>query len=130
METRSRIGEYGWEPQYYLDCKGLTKEKKAQALQIIDKYYQPMPAQEIVKLIARLQIIAPEKEKSNVDMRARTAIWVEELSAYPADVVQKALKARYRWFPSLAEVLEKCANEVAYRNLIKQGIRCYRIDNE
>lgn len=125
MEIHSKFGEYGWEPDYRLNTEGMTDEKKATAMRIIEGYYQPMPAQEIVKLIARLQIIAPEREKTGVDMRARTAIWVEELRSYPADVVQKALKARYRWFPSLAEVLEKCANEVAYRDLIKRGIRCF-----
>ena len=124
MEVRSKIGDYGWEPDYTLNVDGMTPEKKATAMMIIESFYQPLPVQEIVKLIARLQIIAPEREKSGIDMKARTAIWVEELSAYPADVVKKALKGRYRWFPSLAEVLEKCANEVAYRDLIKRGIRC------
>ena len=103
----------------------MDEVKKDQALAIVEQYSAPLPASKIAELIARLQIIAPEREKSQVDIRARTAIWIEELSAFPADVVAKALKSRYRWFPSLAEVLEKCENEVAYRNLIKRGIRCF-----
>lgn len=125
IETRSKFGDYGWEPDYRVVVQDMDEVKKAQALAIVEQYYEPLPASKIAELIARLQVIAPEREKAQVDIRARTAIWIEELSAFPADVVTKALKSRYRWFPSLAEVLEKCENEVAYRNLIKRGIRCF-----
>ena len=125
IETRSRFGEYGWEPDYRVVIRDMDDEKKAQALAVVEQYSVPLPASKIAELIARLQIIAPEREKSAVDIKARTAIWIEELSSFPADVVTKALKGRYRWFPSLAEVLESCENEMAYRNLIKRGIRCF-----
>lgn len=125
IETRSKFSEHGWEPDYRVIIRDMDDLKKAQALAIVEQYSVPLPASKIAELIARLQIIAPEREKSVVDIKARTAIWIEELSKFPADVVTKALKGRYRWFPSLAEVLERCENEVAYRNLIKRGIRCY-----
>lgn len=92
----------------------------------IEEYFKPLPAVEIAKEIARLQIIAPEKEKAEFDMKARTLIWVEELSKYPADVVTDALRRKYHWFPSLAEVRDYCDNELAFRNLIKRKIRCAR----
>lgn len=77
---------------------------------------------EIIKLIARLQIISPEKDKTTIDLEARTSIWVEELRKYPADIVTMALKGKYRWFPALAEVLGCCDNEVAHRELIRKGL--------
>jgi hypothetical protein len=83
-----------------------------------------MPAVEIAKEIARLQIISPEKEKTVVDLKARTAIWIEELSQYPADVVMTAFRRKYKWFPTLAEIRDVCDNEVAFRNLLKMKIRC------
>lgn len=97
----------------------MTAEQKEQARQVLDLYFAPLPSIEIIKLITRLQIIAPEKEKTAIDIKARTSIWVEELSKYPADIVTMALKKKYRWFPALAEVLDYCDNEVARRKLIK-----------
>lgn len=86
-------------------------------------FCKPLPSQQIIKLIARLQIICPEKNKTQYDTEARTSIWVEELSKYPADIVTYALRRRYKWFPTLSEVLDNCDNEMAYRKLIERGIR-------
>lgn len=97
----------------------MTESEKEQARQAVDLYLAPLPITEIIKLITRLQIIAPEKEKTTIDIKARTSIWLEELRKYPADIVIMALKKKYRWFPSLAEVMDYCDNEVARRKLIK-----------
>ncbi len=121
--TRTIFTEYGTEFVEEAKFGSLTKYQREQAMEAIQAYNTPMGAPEIAKLVARLQIISPEKNKSEYDIKARTIIWVEELSKYPADVVNKVLKMRYRWFPSLAEVLENCDNEVAYRKLIERGIR-------
>lgn len=97
----------------------MTEPEKEQARQAVDLYLAPLPITEIIKFITRLQIIAPEKEKTTIDIEARTSIWLEELRKYPADIVIMALKKKYRWFPSLAEVMDYCDNEVARRKLIK-----------
>lgn len=101
----------------------MTEEQSNKAILILREFNKPLPSQQIIKLIARLQIICPEKVKTEYDIKARTSIWVEELSKYPADVVNYVLKMKYRWFPSLAEVLDNCDNEIAYRKLLEQGIR-------
>lgn len=101
----------------------MTKEQVEQAKQVLREFNKPLPSQQIIKLIARLQIICPERAKPEYDTKARIAIWVEELSKYPADVVNYALRMRYKWFPALSEVLDNCDNEMAYRKLIEQGIR-------
>ena len=125
VDTQSRIKytDHGCEFIPNIEFGKLTDEQKEQAKQVVDLYFNPLDNTEIVKLIARLQIISPEKEKSAIDIQARTSVWVEELSKYPADVVIKALKQRYRWFPSLAEVLDYCDSEVRYRELIRQKLK-------
>lgn len=122
-QRKTIITKYGAEFFDKVSFGEMTPEQISKAKSIIEKCKTPLPEQEIVKLIARLQIICPEKEKSDYDKKARTAVWVEELSKYPADVVTYALKMRYKWFPTLSEVLDNCDNEVAYRNLLEHGIK-------
>lgn len=119
INRRTIFTEYGCDFVDDISFGNLTPEQKKQAEEVVDSYLEPLPSIEIIKLITRLQIIAPEKEKTAIDIKARTSIWVEELSKYPADIVTMALKKKYRWFPSLAEVLDYCDNEVARRKLIK-----------
>jgi len=80
-----------------------------------------------LKGLTRLQVICPEREKSEFDKQARTKIYIEELSKYPADVVVKALMTKFKWFPSLSELLDVCDNEMAFRELVKKGLRTARV---
>lgn len=125
ISRKTIFGEYGCEFVDIVTCD-LDDSQKSTALTVLSQYEAPLPPQEIIKLIARLQMIAPEKTKSDYDIKARTAIFVEELSKYPADVVVIVMKDRYKWFPTLAEIIEKCENEVAFRKLLKRGIRVNR----
>lgn len=129
LNTRRKtiFTEHGTEFVDEVSFDDLTQEQADKATRVIQEFNKPLPKQEIVKLIARLQIICPEKTKTQIDTAARTSIWVEELSKYPADVVTYALKSRYKWFPTLSEVLDSCDNEMAYRNLIERGIRVAKI---
>lgn len=123
INKRTIFTEYGCDFVDDIEVGDMTAEQKEQARQVLDLYFAPLPSIEIIKLIARLQIIAPEREKTAIDIKARTSIWVEELSKYPADIVTMALKKKYRWFPALAEVLDHCDNEVARRKLLKLKLR-------
>lgn len=128
LQKKTIFGDYGCEFVDDVELGEITAEQKTIAEKIVDEYFEPLSSVEIAKEIARLQIIAPEKEKTEFDMKARTMIWIEELSKYPADVVTDALRRKYRWFPTLAEVLDYCDNEIAFRNLIKRKIRCANYD--
>lgn len=128
MQKKTIFGEYGCEFADDVEFGKLTEQQQVLAERAVEEYFKPLPAIEIAKEIARLQIIAPEKEKTEFDMEARTMIWIEELSKYPADVVTDALRRKYRWFPTLAEVMDYCDNEIAFRNLIKRKIRCANYD--
>lgn len=119
INKRTIFTEYGCDFVDEVSFGELTPKQKEIARQAVNFYFTPLPSMEIIKLITRLQIIAPEREKTAIDLKARTSIWVEELSKYPADIVTMAMKKKYRWFPSLAEVLDYCDNEVARRKLIK-----------
>ena len=118
--------QYGASFQPVVKFGEMNQEQMQQAQEALRQYMQPMDRIDIIKLITRLQIICPEREKNNVDVKARTYIWIEELQRYPADVVNMALRQKYRWFPSLAEVLDYCDNEVAFRKLVEMGIRCVK----
>lgn len=106
----------------------MTDEQATQALKAVDNYKKPMAAKDIANLVARLQIITNERGKNSADIAARLNIWIEELQAYPADVVRYVLKVhKYRFFPTLAEVLERCETEMSFRRLIEQGIKLSRL---
>lgn len=120
LVTRTIFTDSGCDFVQVCDCSGMTDEQKKQAREVIEKLDRPLPELEIVKLMARLQIITTGKKSD--DLRALTAIWVEELSKYPADIVADALRQKFKWFPTLAEVMDICDNEVAKRNLIKRGL--------
>lgn len=122
-QKKTIFTEYGTEFVDEVSFGDMTKEQVEQAKQVLREFNKPLPSQQIIKLIARLQIICPERAKPEYDTKARTAIWVEELSKYPADIVTYALRRRYKWFPALSEVLDNCDNEMAYRKLIDRGIR-------
>ena len=126
-QRKTIFTEHGTEFVDEVSFGDLTQEQVEQANEVLQEFNKPLAKQEIVKLIARLQIICPEKNKTQIDTAARTAIWVEELSKYPADVVTYALKSRYKWFPTLSEVLDNCDNEMAYRKLVERGIRVAKI---
>lgn len=131
IETESHFSEYGWYPVQRVHIENMSHAQKMLALQAIRDFNAPLPAEEIIKLMYRLELVTTTaKEKSDIDKKARAAVWVEELSRYPADVVTKALKAKYKWFPSLAEVMDNCDNTMAYRNLLQQGIRFYYSDED
>lgn len=122
-QRKTIFTEYGAEFVDEVRFGDMTQEQVEQATMVLREFNKPLPRQQIIKLIARLQIICPEKNKAQFDTEARTAIWIEELSKYPADVVNYVLRMRYKWFPSLSEVLDNCDNEMAYRKLIERGIR-------
>ena len=128
LQKKTIFGEYGCEFVDDVQLGKITEEQKIMAERILREYYKPLSSVEIAKEIARLQIIAPEKTKTEIDIKARTAIWIEELVKYPADIVMSAFRRKYRWFPTLAEILDVCDNEVAFRNLIKMKIRCSNYD--
>ena len=122
-QRKTIFTEYGTEFVDEVSFGDMTQEQVEQATMVLREFNKPLPSQQIIKLIARLQIICPERAKPEYDTKARTAIWVQELSKYPADVVTYALRMRYKWFPALSEVLDNCDNEIAYRKLIERGIR-------
>lgn len=122
-QRKTIFTEYGTEFVDEVSLGDMTQEQVEQATRVLIEFNKPLPKQQIIKLIARLQIICPERAKPEYDTKARTAIWVEELSKYPADVVNYVLRMRYKWFPALSEVLDNCDNEIAYRKLLERGIR-------
>lgn len=125
VERENRFTAYGWEAgKPHIELGAMTKEQLINAKYAVDSYFTPLSEKETYALIARLQMITPERQRNTIDTKARAKIWCEELASYPADVVVKVLKGRYEWFPSLAEVLNKCDDEVELRKLLREKLRC------
>lgn len=101
----------------------LTEQDKTDIDVILSGYLRPLPASKLNELIAKLTVICPEKEKTEIDRKLRAKIYIEELSKYPADIAIEVLNKRYRWFPSLAELLDNCDEKMAFRELVKKGLR-------
>ena len=127
FKTKTVFTEHGTEYREIVLFEGLDEAAKQEAEAILARYLAPLPKDRILKGLTRLQVICPEREKSEFDKQARTKIYIEELSKYPADVVVKALMTKFKWFPALAELLDICDNEMAFRELVKKGLRTARV---
>jgi hypothetical protein len=122
-KTKTVFTEHGTDYKEIIIFEGLDEAKKQEAQEILNAFLEPLPQDRILKGLTRLQVICPEREKSEIDKKFRLKIYVEELSKYPADVVVMALLKKYKWFPALAELLDVCDNEMAFRELVKKGLK-------
>ncbi len=103
--------------------KDLTIEEKEKARQVIEMFTAPMKDKEIMARLAKLQVICSEREKSEKDAKGRAIAYLEVLRKYPADVLRDCFEQRYKWFPALADLCEYCENKMAFRYLVKKGLR-------
>ena len=94
-------------------------------LEMLNARADPEACQQI---LARLKVLTRERNLSQEDMVAQIAIFSEELSQYPLDVVRDACRAWARtekWFPSWAELRERCEERVMKRRAILLGLKRY-----
>ena len=122
-KTKTVFTEHGTDYKEIIIFEGLDEAKKQEAQEILNAFLEPLPQDRILKGLTRLQVICPEREKSEIDKKFRLKIYVEELRKYPADVVVMALLKKYKWFPALAELLDVCDNEMTFREIVKKGLK-------
>lgn len=123
LKTKTIYTENGSDFKETIVFQDLSDQQKSGAKALLESYLRPLPEKTINQGIARLQVVCPEREKSDIDRKFRAKIYLDELGKYPADIVMAALKQRYKWFPSLAELLEYCENKMAFRRLVEKGLR-------
>lgn len=78
--------------------------------------------------LARLKVLTATRNLSQADLTAQIAIYAEELTEYPIDVVRESCRwwaAREKWFPSWAELRDACEERVMKRRAILTGLRRY-----
>lgn len=94
------------------------------ALAVIENTLQPAPKAEIVRWLAGLRAITAHRQIEDRDLQLAMTVFVERLSAYPADVVQHVLlRERWKFWPALAEVEERCDALVAPRQRLALYVR-------
>lgn len=94
------------------------------ALSVIENTLQPAPKAEIVRWLAVLRAITAHRQIEDRDLQLAMAVFVERLSAYPADVVHHVLlRERWKFWPALAEVEERCDALVAPRQRLALYVR-------
>ena len=78
--------------------------------------------------LARLKVLTVARATGQDDLVAQIAIYAEELTEYPIDVVRESCRwwaAREKWFPSWTELRDACEERVMKRRAILTGLRRY-----
>ena len=78
----------------------------------------PMHPGKLVERLTRLMTITAKRAGSEADVRSQLAVYAEELAAYPADVATAALNHAWHWWPTWAELRERCERAVSRRRSI------------
>lgn len=99
-------GEVGVEPPCIsLDEIELTENAKCVLSEILKVACVPISKQEFAMLYAKLKVLC-KWHSVPADEKMVMAAYYDELKKFPAILVREALKPKYEWFPSFAE-LEK-----------------------
>ena len=99
-------GEVRYEPPCIsLDGIELTENQRSVLAEILDVACVPISKQEFAMLYAKLKVLC-KWHSVPADEKMIMAAYYDELKKYPAILVREALKPKYEWFPSYAE-LEK-----------------------
>ena len=83
--------------------------------------------------LGRLKVNTSSRNMSQDDLKAQIAIYAEELTEYPIDVVRDACRwwgKWEKWFPAWAELREICDERVMKRRAILTGLRRYFANKE
>jgi hypothetical protein len=77
----------------------------------------------IEEWLAELSVIAPARQKTEIEIRLLLRAYVERLVQFPADVVRHALlDHKWTWFPSWAELFSLCDRMSAQRRAMLQAL--------
>ena len=99
-------GEVGCEPpRISLEGMELTECEKQVLAEILNVAFEPISKQEFAMLYAKLKVLC-KWHSVPADEKVIMTAYYDELKKYPAVLVREALKPKYEWFPSFAE-LEK-----------------------
>jgi hypothetical protein len=78
-------------------------------VRIAEASIQPMPREEIIKLLTRVYFTTTARKESDDDLRMRFGVWADELAELPGDAVREALREwidTQKFWPALSEIKE------------------------
>ena len=94
------------------------------AARLVERSLEPAPSAQIAQWLAGLRAITAHRAGSDAEARLATAIYVERLRAWPADIVAHALlRHRWRWWPALGEIEDLCEELTAPRQRLLRQLR-------
>lgn len=112
-------GEVGYEPpKINLDGIELTDNTKGVLAEIIKVAYEPISRKEFAILYAKLKVLC-KWHSVPADEEVIMTAYYDELKKYPAVLVRDALKPKYEWFPSFAELENEMKKQGEHFLLLK-----------
>lgn len=112
-------GERGFEPPTIaFDGIELNDNAKSVLAEIVKVAYEPISKQEFAMLYAKLKVLC-KWHSVPADEKIIMAAYYDELKKYPAVLVRDALKPKYEWFPSFAELENEMKKQGEHFLLLK-----------
>ena len=96
----------------------LTDQAKQVLNEILQIAFAPISKQEFAMLYAKLKVLCKWRSIP-VDDKIIMAAYYDELKKYPAILVREALKPKYEWFPSFAELEKEIKQKGEHLLLLK-----------
>ncbi len=125
-------GEYGWRPTHYsFDHERgpeIGESDGRESLRVLEWLNAEAEPQDCAGVLGRLKVLTRERNLSQEDLSIQIAVYAEELSQFPIDVVRDACAywaRNEKWFPSWTELRAECEERVSKRRAFLMGLRRY-----
>lgn len=118
---------YGWDGYvigYELTAE-LSDDDRGQAIAIAEAALWPATEEEIVKELGRLRALTVSRDIGN-DLSLVFAAYTHELRQYPAEAIRDVLRSwprTQRFWPSMAELVERLDRIVKPRRVLREALR-------
>lgn len=101
------------------------REMARDAVQILDESLQPATTAAIIEAMVRLKLSTNQRNQDADDARAQRAVYIDELSEFPLDVVEEACRKLARldeWFPPISKLRDQCQHLVRWRRVTRDAL--------
>lgn len=119
---------YGWDGfvSNYELIKPISEEDRWAALQQVEQWLQPAPAQLILAELTRVRALTISRDQSTADLELVAAAYADELREFPIDAVKGVLREwprTHRFWPTLAELLDRMEHLIHPRKALRDALR-------
>jgi hypothetical protein len=124
--SREILGPY---PEYerlgYRFEGQIPERDRAAALALAEEALAPCDSRIVRQELARLRVVTSHRDAGDA-LALTMAAYGEEFGRYPADVVVDVCRRRWKFWPSLAELLDAADEMVAARRMWLGALKAYR----